>query len=92
MDDLDVTVPPRGVNLIAFAGRFQTICWSRPSSPATGGRRGGMLVSTSIPFATAAGWTVMIAAWPTVPSSTGRGSKVSLPDMIRETSSTSSMS
>ena len=29
------TVPPRGVNLIAFESRFQITCWSRSGSPQT---------------------------------------------------------
>ena len=49
------TFPPRGVNLIAFDSRFQTICWRRSASPITAAATGSKMLSMRIPFASAAG-------------------------------------
>jgi len=49
------TCPAFGVNLIAFVSRFQTTCWSRFTSPATGPACGSSTVRRRTPFTSAEG-------------------------------------
>ena len=86
------TLPPLGVNLIAFESRFQTTCCSRLGSPEIGPAPGSSSFSSRMPFASAAGRTVSIAASTKATGSTGWMSRRTLPDVMRLMSSRSSIS
>ena len=84
------TLPPAGVNLMALASRFQTICCRRAGSPRTAPAPSSRSISSPIPLALAAGRTVSAAASTAAPRSASRTSSFSLPRTIRATSSRSS--
>ena len=86
-----VTVPLSGVNLIALDRRFQITCCRRSGSPCIGAR-GSALIWSLMLFAPAAGCTAASAASTTAATSIDRSVSRSLPVMMRETSSRSSMS
>ena len=70
------TRPPSGVNLIAFASRFQITCCSRPASPLTGSIAGRSRENASCTFLAAAnGRTASSAACATATRSTGCGAR-----------------
>ena len=86
------TRPPWGVNFTAFASMFQITCCSRRVSPRTGAIDPGAGENRrSICLLTASGWTTSSAVLVTAIRSTGRDSICSVPAMMRETSSRSSM-
>ena len=87
-----VTRPSRGVNLIAFDSRFQTICCSRSASPLISSDAAAISYSSPTPFASAVGRTAARAASTTAPIRTDRKVRLILPRMIRETSRMSSIS
>ena len=86
------TAPPSGVNLIAFESRFQTICCSRAPSAYSAPTDGSALTAIWMRFASATDWMTSIAARMMSCMSTGARERRSLPDMMRATSSRSSIS
>ena len=85
------TRPCFGVNLIAFASRFQNTCCRRASSPLTSRAESSIDSSSEMPFAMAAGRTLSAAAFRTSSRFAGSNAMTILPVMIRDTSSRSSM-
>ena len=86
------TVRPCDVNLMAFASRFQTTCCIRFASHDARLAAGSSIASSRTALASADGRTTSIAALITSANSHGRICSCSLPETMRDTSSTSSMS
>ena len=86
------TLPPRGVNLMAFVKRFHATCWRRSASPWISPESGSRCRASAMPLFFAAGRTPSIAAASTAWRSTGFSSTRSFPEVMRETSRMSSMS
>ena len=87
------TRPPCGVNFTAFESRFQTTCCSRPASPDHRARRRDRAPSTrDRPWPRAAGRIVSTAdVDDRARDRRGATSRRSLPEMMRDTSSRSSI-
>ena len=86
------TRPPLGVNLTAFETRFHTTCWMRTASHEVPLADGSSCTFNVMPRASAAGRTASTPALITSVNSQGRMSTRSLPETMRDTSRTSSMS
>jgi hypothetical protein len=83
-------LPPLLVNFTAFDSRFHITCCRRSGSPAMGAADGSSTVSTRTPFASAASVMTSMACRTTSGNSTACTFRRSLPDTMREMSSTSS--
>ena len=85
-------MPPRGVNLIALLTRFHTTCCSRSGSPSTSIASSPARSPVFTPRASAVGCKPSTTLAASVRTSTSLIRSRTLPEMIRETSSRSSMS
>ena len=85
------TRPPFSENLIAFEQRFHRICRRRSGSPDTRVPRGSTMTSRRMCLASAAGCAVSTASRTMADISTGWTFSRTLPETIRDTSSTSSI-